>query len=64
MKYNYVAKHAQRSGSGFHTEKYKPEIEPDPLMQCWDCDHVFHGNEGDRCEKCGSKFAYEMEVKW
>lgn len=61
MKHNFVAKHAQKSGTGFHTTKAKPDIILEvSVMQCWECDHVFDGKSGDTCSKCNGNKTYEM----
>lgn len=58
MKNNFVAKHAQRSGAGFHSDKNKPDRQHDDrLYHCRDC-HSFDTFTGDEelvCERCGSK---------
>ena len=57
MKNNYVAKYAQRSGAGYHTEKNKPEPKySDIVYHCRDClsfSIIDHQSDAE-CEKCGS----------
>lgn len=62
MKNNFVAKHAQRSGSGFHEDKSKPDKDSSDLtVYCLTCheysDILFVEYE---CPLCGSKLIKEI----
>ena len=57
MKFNYTAKHAQRSGTGFHTETNKPDpVYADELYVCTACHKfdIFEKDEDLICGDCGS----------
>ena len=57
MKNNFVAKHAQRSGAGFHKEKSKPEpFYKEEVYKCSDCNGLSTVYTEDEliCEHCES----------
>lgn len=56
MKNNFVAKNAQISGSGFHSEKRKPEVSAyDLTVRCGTCDTYSEIDKSElECPVCGS----------
>jgi len=62
MKNNFVAKHAQTSGAGFHTEKSKPDLIDDTItVKCLTCCKYVDINHNEmRCPLCGSSNIIEI----
>lgn len=62
MKNNFIAKHAQRSGSGFHSETSKPVNAPDGFcVKCLTCDAYSDIDMSEyNCPACGSTKIIEI----
>ena len=62
MKNNFVAKHAQKTGSGFHTEEFKPEQDDSFLtVLCRTCGQYSDIDENEyQCPQCDSKNVVEV----
>jgi len=62
MKNNFVAKHAQRSGAGFHSDPSKPRLDDNLItIKCLSCGNFsdIEDHELD-CPECGSKAIVEI----
>jgi len=62
MKNNYTAKHAQRSGAGFHTEDNKPEPDDGIIaIKCLTCGEYSEiMDEEINCPECESYLIVEV----
>ena len=62
MKNNFTAKHAQRSGSGYHSDKSKPEADHTEItVLCIHCGVYSDIEECDyECPVCGSNEILEI----
>ena len=62
MKDNFVAKNSQRSGSGFHSDRSKPEPDHTEItVHCLTCGEYVDIEEYEyECPMCGSKAIVEV----